>query len=270
MDGHQHTDDTAGDTADHTAGEVAIHCEVPGRSEVPDPREVVVVAGGTLPLRAVRGHLPAGATVVAADSGWDCARHLGLMPHLLVGDLDSISAGGLAEARRTGVPIEEHPADKDATDTELALVRAADMLAAHRGVARLTVVAGGDRLDHLLGVIAALADPRWDTVRVQGYVGAARLHRVGPLADVDIPTAAESTVSLVALGGGAEGVVTRGLRWSLAGERLDPWRSRGLSNVAIDDTVSVGVSTGALVVIEPGFLAADATASSIHQTGDQQ
>jgi len=57
--------------------------------------------------------LPAGAAVIAADSGAE----LGGRIDLLVGDLDSISAETLAGIER----VERHPAKKDATDLELAL-----------------------------------------------------------------------------------------------------------------------------------------------------
>ena len=45
------------------------------------------------------GAVPAGAYVVAADGGLDHALAAGLTPDALVGDLDSVSAGGLAWAR---------------------------------------------------------------------------------------------------------------------------------------------------------------------------
>jgi len=232
-----------------------------------DPRhdgvEIIVVAGGAEPHLGIAGHLAPGATVVAADSGWDCARHLGLTPDLVVGDLDSISRDGLDAARRAGVRVEEHPTDKDSTDTELALCRAAEMSAS-----RITVVAGGDRLDHLLGVLAALADPRWDSTVVRGFVGTARLHRVGTRNPVEIPTFAGATVSLMALGGGVDGVTTSGLRWALSGERLEAWQSRGLSNVATHDIVNVRVASGTLLVIEPDFLASPRPARTAgHENG---
>jgi thiamine pyrophosphokinase len=224
-----------------------------GRTDHGDvPGEVVVVTGGDVPRREVLAHLSSGALVVAADSGWDCAHRLGLSPAIVVGDLDSISADGLAAARRRGVLVEEHPRDKDATDTELALRRAAAT-----GTARVVLVAGGDRIDHLLGALGCLADPTWDTLHVRGFVGAARITRVGPGRGIELAGRPGSLVSLLALGGPAEEVHTDGLRWALAGERLDPWSSRGLSNVATHDNVRVSVGSGTLLAIEPDFLATE-------------
>ena len=104
---------------------------------------VVVIGGGSLPSR-VTTDVDDDAIIIAADSGLDHAVAAGLRPSVLVGDLDSISAHGKMWAYAHELEIEEHPLDKDATDTELALLRAtrvdADSL--------LVFGAAGDRFDH--------------------------------------------------------------------------------------------------------------------------
>ena len=81
------------------------------------PLTVAVVVGGG-PIRPPdRGF----GAVIVADSGLDVALAAGLVPTMLVGDLDSISADGARWAADHGLPIEQHPADKDDTDTALAL-----------------------------------------------------------------------------------------------------------------------------------------------------
>ena len=84
---------------------------------------VVVIGGGSLPSR-VTTDVDDDAIIIAADSGLDHAVAAGLRPSVLVGDLDSISAHGKMWAYAHELEIEEHPLDKDATDTELALLRA--------------------------------------------------------------------------------------------------------------------------------------------------
>ena len=83
--------------------------------------ETVVVVTGASPLDpAVVDALPTHAIVLAADGGLDHALAAGLTPAGLVGDLDSVSADGLAWAEEHAT-IERHDPDKDRTDTELAL-----------------------------------------------------------------------------------------------------------------------------------------------------
>src|SRR6185503_13765901 len=115
---------------------------------------VVVIGGGPLSPRAVTDVLP-DATIIAADSGLDHAVAAGLRPTILIGDLDSISAHGKMWAYAHELEIDQHPLDKGATDTELALLRAADTDAGNL----LVFGAAGDRFDHALGTLAALGHP---------------------------------------------------------------------------------------------------------------
>ena len=125
---------------------------------------------GVAPLDPGRRRTPpAGADrIVAADGGLDHARAAGLVPDVLVGDLDSVSADGLDWAT-ANIPIERHPADKAATDTELALrLRRGD---ATRN-ASLLVAGRGDRLDHAIAALGALgADRSGRRRRRRGLVG---------------------------------------------------------------------------------------------------
>ena len=63
---------------------------------------------------------------------------VGIDVDVLVGDLDSVSAEGLAGAEAGGVSVERHPVDKDRTDLDLALQRVVD-----DGFAECLVLGGG-------------------------------------------------------------------------------------------------------------------------------
>ena len=138
----------------------------------------VVVIGGVpsdqvLPPRAELGAVR---TVIAADSGWDLAVELGFDVDLLIGDLDSISPQGLVAAERSSTRIEPHPADKDATDLELALDAA---LRRAPGVSaddpeRVVVIGGeGGRLDHIVANLVVMGSPRYRGMRLEGWLGGA-------------------------------------------------------------------------------------------------
>lgn len=64
----------------------------------------------------------AGTRIIAADAGMAHAAALGLEPELWVGDFDSCDPALLEELAH--IPRQEHPADKDATDGELAIAAA--------------------------------------------------------------------------------------------------------------------------------------------------
>jgi len=207
--------------------------------------QFVVVLGGSPPHPGVVAHLAEDRFVIAADSGLDHARALGLAVDLVVGDLDSVTPEALAAATGAGVPVERHPSAKDAIDAELAVDAA---LA--RGARRLVVVSGGgDRLDHVLAGHLVLAHPRLAGLDVQAWAGPAWIRALqGPaVTPVDGPTGAY--VSLVPIHGRADGVTTRGLRFPLFGEPLLPGSSRGISNELLGEPACVTVQHGALLVI---------------------
>ena len=114
---------------------------------------IVIITGASPLLPEVVDRIPDDAIVLAVDGGLDHALAAGLEPSGLIGDLDSVTEDGLAWAARHAT-IDRHPTDKEQTDTELALAFAAAMDPLH-----VTMIGGGDRLDHSLAAIGALGAP---------------------------------------------------------------------------------------------------------------
>ena len=203
---------------------------------------VLVVTGGEAVPTPTSADLPDADIVIAADSGLDHARLLGLEPTMIVGDFDSASPESVTSFEG---PIERHPAEKDATDLELALAAAVS-----HDPARIVVVGGyGGRLDHFLANALVLTTVPPGT-EVEWRVGPATVHLVRDT--VTISGQIGATVSLVPVGGDAEGVRTSGLRWQLANERLPSGGTRGVSNVFADSSATISVESGALLVVLPG------------------
>lgn len=184
--------------------------------------------------------------VVAVDSGLHVAQDLGVAVDLVVGDLDSVDTERLERAAAAGATVDRYPVDKDVTDLELALDTALGA-----GTDRILVLASpAGRLDHLLGVVAVLAHPRLDGVEVEAHLGAARVLPVhGRRAFAGHPG---ELVSLLAVGGVAEGVRTEGLKWALDGATVEPGSGWGLSNRFVTGDAVVEVAAGRLVVVVPG------------------
>lgn len=209
------------------------------------PAAAVVVGGGPIrvPVRAYD-------LVIAADSGLDVALDAGFTPTHLVGDLDSISDAGTAWAAANGVPVDRHPADKDDTDTALALASAVAL-----GARSIDLYGGTGvgRLDHLLGTLAALGDPGLATMRsVTAYLDDTTVHVLHPGRSVDLGLDPEAVFSLVALHGECRGVDVVGARWPLHQAHLRPGSTRGISNTSTGVVVQVSVASGVLTVIVPG------------------
>jgi thiamine pyrophosphokinase len=209
------------------------------------PRAAVVFAAAECyPSARLRARLAGLETpyVVAADAGATIALAFGYQPDVVVGDLDSIDQATLAALRRLGVPLEEHPRDKDATDGQLAVERA---LQAHPSRLWLVGFLGGPRLDQTLANILLLT--RIDTPSMLlDERNEATLVRPGN--DHSWRTESSEIVSLVPLGGDVRGVRTHGLRWRLDGETLRSGDTRGVSNEPDAEHAAVSIEQGLLLL----------------------
>ena len=211
--------------------------------------QTVVVTTGGAPFDALAVDAIASADyIVAADGGLDHARAAGVIPDVLVGDLDSVSAAGL-EWATTHIPVQRHPADKAATDTELALACAAALRPR-----RVLLVAGrGDRLDHAIAALGALgADCLAGVPAVEGWWGSDQVLIGRPRRPVEVAKPSGTTFSLLALHGTCQGVTISGSRWPLVDADLAPVVGIGVSNEVLDPPCRVTVSAGVVTVIIPG------------------
>jgi thiamine pyrophosphokinase len=201
----------------------------------------VIFTGGDSPNSKVLAHLVDDALVIAADSGYGHAQSLGMQPHLLVGDMDSIADSDVADARDRNVEIHTYDVAKDETDTEIAV-----SCAIQRGVTNITVVSGGgDRFDHLLGMVHSLA-----ATQCSLYVGNAHICFARPDAPCSLSVPIGEVISLIPLGGSSV-ISTTGLQWNLANEELQAFASRGVSNIATHTKISVTVTHGSVAIIQP-------------------
>ena len=185
--------------------------------------------------------------VIAADGGARWLEGQGLRPHLVVGDLDSLDEPAVERLRGSGTRVTRHPAEKDASDTELALEAAVAS-----GADRIVVLGafGGSRIDHELANVLLLADPAFAGVDVRLQRGRTHLRAVEGPASLTIEVAAGGTVTLLPIRADALGVTTRGLSYALSDGTLVMGRSRGLSNVVEEEPASVSLRAGSLLVIE--------------------
>ena len=213
-------------------------------------KTAIVVLGGNPPTRAIKPHIPAHQLVNAADSGLHGAIDLGLRVNVVIGDMDSVDKAVLAAVEANGTTVTQLPRDKDSTDAELALLKAAEM-----GADKIVLITkGGGRLDHELGVFAVLQNPSLRHCTIEAMWDNSVLHLIHGPASVTITGKLGSIVGLIAAGGPAEGITTSGLKWSLANETLAPHSSRGVSNQLVHETATISVQVGSLFVVQSSAL----------------
>ena len=199
----------------------------------------LVFTGGEGPDAELCARLAADADIIAAaDSGLARAENAGLHPDWIIGDMDSLDDETRLEAYPAGRVI-RFPADKDFTDTELAV----DLLF-EKGCDEVTLAGGGGgRLDHTLA-IAALFErehypSRWFTGREEIYVVSNEFH--GNIKKTD-------AISVFPLGTGPWKAQSSGLKWPLAPV---VWRRGffGISNVAETEAVTIKALSGRFLAL---------------------
>jgi thiamine pyrophosphokinase len=213
-------------------------------------RAVIFANGEQLDLAAIGEQIREDDVLVAADGGLRYLRKLGLQPHRVIGDLDSLTPEEIAELEMQRVQIDRYPREKDETDLEIAL-----KTVIQEGYSSVLVLAAlGGRLDMTLANIALLALPELAPVDVRLDDGIEEVFLIRPSAgDGDkgrlISGLPGERVSLLAWGGPAQGVRTDGLYYPLCGETLYPEYTRGISNHMLEDTAWVSLEQGLLICI---------------------
>lgn len=197
-------------------------------------------------LPADRGVIGANDYLVAADGGALALERWKVLPHLIVGDMDSLGDAGVERFAKQGIPVAKFPAAKDESDLELAVAQA---IAAGASEIVLLGALGGERLDHETANLLLLADPGYDGVRIEARRGSLRVRAVRGEGSLSVGPL-EAIVTLLPINGDAEGVTTEGLRYPLRGETLRFGRARGLSNEVDSLPATVTVRKGSLLVFE--------------------
>jgi len=159
--------------------------------------------------------------LVCVDGGVRHCLGEGLQPHLLVGDLDSLDDASSASLEQLGTPCLQYPAEKDASDLELALLA----LAEHELVEVIVLGASGARTDHHLFNWQLIGSRSWPF----------RLRVVDDYVDARIVDAI--------------GVSVVGAQYPLNKATLNPGSTLGLSNVVKEPRLQVSIESGIVLVM---------------------
>jgi thiamine pyrophosphokinase len=204
----------------------------------------IIFANGELPNpQRVKKLLRPGDLVIAADGGTRHALATGVTPDVVVGDLDSLLPDMQASVEAAGAQIVRFSPEKDETDLELALLHAA-----REGATEITILAAlGGRLDQTIANVLLLTLPALSGIDVRIVQDTQEAFLVTRAASITGQPG--DTVSLIPLGGDAEGVTTLGLEWELDDDTLCLGPARGVSNVLRSTQAHVGMRQGSLLCV---------------------
>lgn len=200
-------------------------------------RSCVIIAGGDLHGEV---QVPDNALLICADCGYRHAQQLGIVPDVVMGDFDSFT-----EELPDTCKILRHPAEKDETDTMLAVYYGRDM-----GCTEFHIYGawGGARLDHSIANLQMLHH-----MAVQGMYGI--LHDNGTTVSVQLPGTkcypkTNGYFSLFSLTDSCTGLTVQGVKYPLEDAVLQNTFPLGVSNEIFADQATVTLESGTLLVVQ--------------------
>jgi thiamine pyrophosphokinase len=205
-------------------------------------KRILIFANGELPaLERARSILLPDDFIICADGGTRHALALGLIPNVIIGDMDSLP-DAFQHSTFSGEFIKVS-ADKNETDLELAIDHALNLNP--EGI--IIIAALGGRLDQILGNISLLTNSRLSTLDIRLHDGVEEIFFCRK--QVKVRGRSGDLVSLIPWGGEVHGVETENLKWPLKHETLYPYKTRGISNEMLGEEASVKITSGLLLVI---------------------
>lgn len=211
---------------------------------LPDRVDALLIAGGALPNRRLLRAIARTATeLIAIDGGTRHLKSLRLIPHIVIGDLDSVAPQDLTWARRERARV-VFMRKQDSSDIEKALAYCRKHKLNNIAIAGID----GDRPDHFLHAIS-----RAPCVRGlrQTYLFA---NAIGfPLSgrsrcDLDLPQG--TILSWIGIPK-SESCTLSGVKWPFSRRTLELGAFQSLSNSSVDSTVVFRQQSGKSLIIIP-------------------
>ena len=213
----------------------------------------IIVTGGPLPSEAADlirrlSNQTEDTVIIGCDGGCDFLARHGIIPDLVVGDMDSITAEGLEFINSHNVYIEKYPVEKDWTDTEIALSKTFDD--------EIFLVAPcSGRLDHVIANLQLSLKLRKEGRKITVSDGRTYCYPLSgedsvefDVSNIDGPV----SVSLVPwdFAQPVKGVTTSGLYYPLEDAELPAGPTFSFSNHPIDKNgrIAISIKAGLLLV----------------------
>ena len=203
-----------------------------------------IFTGGSIVPENIKEKREKDDLVIAADSGYLNAKKLDFCPDLIVGDFDSLGKKNIPD----GIKTVELPAEKDVTDTQVAIDIAID-----EGAREIVIIGGLDgRLDHTLSNMAILR--RLAEKSIYAYItdGCNRVRYIKNTNTI-IVRSPFKYFSVLADDEVVKGVDIEGTKYPLKNAKICRNHQFAVSNEIVGNCALVNVKKGGLFIIESGY-----------------
>ena len=199
-----------------------------------------IYTGGYIDKQSVTEHPKSDDLRIAADAGYKNAKELGERVDVLLGDFDSYT-----DSLPDGVEILKAPAEKDFTDTQMAVKEA---LA--RGADEIIFIGGlSGRLDHTLSNISLLAELWKAKVYAVMTDGRNRVRYLNSSSTL-IARSQFKYVSIIAISEKLKGVCIEGCKYPLKNATVTRSNQYAVSNELTGNCALISLRKGECLVIE--------------------
>ncbi len=209
----------------------------------------LIVTGGNVDLNLIIDYLNKNkkSLIIAVDKGLEALNSLNIIPHHIVGDLDSVNQEILKHYKGiTQIEFHQYNSEKDYTDTEIALKLAIDL-----NVSSITIIGStGTRIDHTLANIHILTYALDSKIPCYILDDNNKIYLINNSILLRKTDAYGKYISLIPLTTSVEGLTLRGFKYPLDNYCLTIGKSLGVSNEIIKDIATIDLKSGTLIVIE--------------------
>jgi thiamine pyrophosphokinase len=206
-------------------------------------RAIIFANGDAADPEIVRHWAAQADLIIAADGGTRHALAVGVVPQVVIGDLDSLDEADRTQLDRSRVQLIVYPTRKDYTDLELAL-----QYAVQQGATEVIILSAlGGRWDQSLANLLLLTLPELAQVPTRVVDHHLSIQVIRDRAE--IAGRVGDTLSLIALKGDAHGVTIEGCEYPLNEATLPFGATLGISNVLTQNTAKITVKQGQILAL---------------------
>ena len=199
-----------------------------------------IYTGGKINKQFITEHPKGDDLKIAADSGYENALALGEKPDILLGDFDS-----LGKKPDDDIEILEVPAEKDFTDTQLAVETAI-----RRGADDIVIIGGlSGRLDHTLSNLSLLEDLWVKHIHAVATDGSNRIRYIDS-SSVLIPRSHYKYLSILAVSDILKGVEIEGCKYPLKNAKINRTFQFAVSNEIVGNCALIAIKKGKAFIVE--------------------
>jgi thiamine pyrophosphokinase len=202
------------------------------------PHHALIIANGTLPdIETINPLTTSANIIICADGGANLARERGILPHLIIGDFDSVTGETLTFFQNTR---QIKDPDQNSTDLEKSI-----LYCINNGITSADIIgASGDRIDHTIASLGCFKK-FGSRINLRMIDSAGVLTRINNTIHLSMKIGEK--ISFIPVDR-CTGIRTENLQYSLENETLEIGVREGVSNSAIAENVTISVTTGTLLL----------------------